>query len=261
MPLHRLSEHRDVGVARHRRDARGRGREHVKRHRHRRAAASQGRSALPHRPRQLCRRHQAAGHGGGRVRAFAARPCARSSRSTSTSALAMPGVLAVLHGRGPQGGRRRRASLRLGHHRQGRSADEGAAAPGAGARQGAPRRRSGRVRRGGDARAGAAPPPMRSSSITRCCRRWSACSMPSSATRRFCSTTCRTICAATGRSATRLRPMRRSARRRTCRASAWSTIAWSAIRWSRARRSPNTMRRPVITRFGRRASFRTSCAC
>ncbi len=39
------------------------------------ALLPQGRSALPHRPRQLCRRHQAAEHGDGRVPALAA--CAR----------------------------------------------------------------------------------------------------------------------------------------------------------------------------------------
>ena len=76
-----------------------------------------------------------------------------------------------------------------------------------------------------------------------------------------CSTTCRTTCAAIGRLATRLRPTPLSARRRMSRASAWSTTGWSAIRWSRARRSPNTMRRPASTRSGRRASFRMSCAC
>ncbi len=45
----------------------------------------------------------------------------------------------------------------------------------------------------------------------------------------------------TGSSATRRRPMPRSARPRTSRASAWSTTGWSAIRWSRARRSANTI--------------------
>ena len=48
-----------------------------------------------------------------------------------------------LHRRRPGRGQGRRAALRLAHHQQGRHADEGAGAPGAGARQGAPRRRPG----------------------------------------------------------------------------------------------------------------------
>ncbi len=79
----------NVGAARHRRDAcRTGSMKHVKRHRHRRPAAPQGGSALPDRPRQLCRRHQAAGHGDGRVRTLAA--CARRESSRSTRPRRLP---------------------------------------------------------------------------------------------------------------------------------------------------------------------------
>ena len=84
VPLHGLSEHRDFGVARHRGDARRtEGHEHVKRHRHRRATAPQGGSALPHRPGQLCRRHQTARHGGGQYSCAHRTRMRRSSRSMS----------------------------------------------------------------------------------------------------------------------------------------------------------------------------------
>ena len=64
-----------------------------------------------------------------------------------------------VHRRRSEGRRRRRSAVRLGHHRQGRLADERAAAPGAGAGQGAPCRRSCRLRHRRDPRAGAEPPP------------------------------------------------------------------------------------------------------
>ena len=56
----------------------------------------------------------------------------------AASARAMPGVLAVFTGEDLKSGRRWRPPLRLGHHRQGRVADERAATSGAGAGQGAP---------------------------------------------------------------------------------------------------------------------------
>ena len=100
---------------------------HVKCHRHRRSAASQGGSALPDRPRQLRRRHQAAGHGGGRLPALAARACGDQVDRCGGGA-GHAGRARGVHGRRSEGCRRRRAALRLGHHRQGWTADERAAA-------------------------------------------------------------------------------------------------------------------------------------
>ena len=62
---------------------------------------------------------------------------------------------AHLHRRRPGRGQGRRAALRLADHQQGRHADEGAAAPGAGPGQGAPRRRPGGAGGGRDLPAGA----------------------------------------------------------------------------------------------------------
>ena len=102
----------------------------------------------------------------------------------AAAALAMPGVLAVFTGEDLKAAGVGGAAVRLGHHRQGRIADERAAAPGAGPGQGAPCRRSCRLHRCARPASRRKAPPRQSWSTMRCCRRSSACSTPSSATRR-----------------------------------------------------------------------------
>ena len=57
-------------------------------------------------------------------------------------------------------------------------------------------------------------------------------------THRGCSTTCRAICAATGKWAIARRWMRRLPMPLRSRGSAWSIIGWSATRWNRAPQWP-----------------------
>ncbi len=75
----------------------------------------------------------------------------RASESIDTARAAKaPGRARHLHRRRPCRGQGRRPALRLADPQQGRHADEGAAAPGAGAGQGAPCRRPGRAGGGRD---------------------------------------------------------------------------------------------------------------
>ena len=207
------------------------------------AIASKGGPALPHRARQLRRRHQAARTWRGSVPALASRARrSLASASTRPPRWLSPGVLAVLTGEDLEADGRRRAALRLGHHRQGRIADEGAAASRRWRRAkcgtSAIRSRSSWPRRSSRREV----PPRRSSSTMRSCRRSSACSTPLSADApQLFDDVPNNLCCdwELGDKAATDAAFRRSGARRP--ESASSTIAWSETRWSRARRSPNTI--------------------
>ena len=164
-------------------------------------------SALPDRPRQLRRRHQA--RRTWRSACSSARRMAHAaitSASTRRAALALPGVDRRVDRRGCRG---RRRSARC---------------PAAGAftgKDGLPMKEppfpmlaQGKVRFVGDMVAFVVAETLEQArrgrrsggrSTMRCCRRSSACSKPFGRARRNCSTTCRTTSAATGSSATRPR--------------------------------------------------------
>src|SRR5215472_2214522 len=110
-----------------------------------RCPTPQGGSPLPDRARQLRRRYREARDGRWRFRALAARACKNQVHRHGRRARHARCACRI-HRRRPQGRRRERAALRLGHQGKGRAADEGASASGHGAGQGALCWRRGRFR-------------------------------------------------------------------------------------------------------------------
>ena len=84
------------------------------------APQAQGRPPLPHRTRQICRRHQAAGHDIRRVRALAPRACADQGDRRRRRRSRCPACSSVFTGERYRRRRARHAALRLGNPRQGR---------------------------------------------------------------------------------------------------------------------------------------------